>query len=376
MSSSTYQGRPRWLRELRRGSARRSRGPCTEQGHGWSSTTPTKAEGQTRADAEGLADELQAARAESALVLAADVSDPTAVAGDDACDPRPSGAGSTSWSTTRASSATGRVARMTLDEWQTRHRRQPLGRLPLLQVRPGDPQRRRRDRQPGEPLGRGGLLRPGELRGGQGGRPGADARPEPRVCPPRHPSQRRRPRRHRHLHDGGGCRARPRRIRSGSSPCSGSDNPRRSPTPSCSSALHCQATSMGISWKSMEDGEDRIKKGKMRSCSLACRVARHDGVRKSRFVANFRRSGRASARAARYNSGFAVCRDGRFRRGGGQRWHWLTRSRTPRRNPWSSRVRCPGSPGMPRWGRFRSAKAGMPRRWWWTGPARGRRTCW
>ena len=52
------------------------------------------------------------------------------------------------------------------------HRRQPLGGLPLLQVGPGDPPRRRRDREHGEPVGGGGLPRPVELRGRQGGRAG------------------------------------------------------------------------------------------------------------------------------------------------------------------------------------------------------------
>ena len=64
-------------------------------------------------------------------------------------------------------------------------RRQPLGRLPRLQVRPGGPPRRRRDREPGEPVGRGAGSTARRIRGGQGGRAGADARPEPRVRPPR-----------------------------------------------------------------------------------------------------------------------------------------------------------------------------------------------
>ena len=71
---------------------------------------PDLSGGQVHQDAQALRDELDAERPGSAIVEAADVSDPAAV---EAMMQRirQDGAGSTSWSTTRGSSATARSAR-------------------------------------------------------------------------------------------------------------------------------------------------------------------------------------------------------------------------------------------------------------------------
>ena len=79
----------------------------------------------------------------------------------------------------------------------------------------------------GQPLGRGGFRRPEQLRGGQGGRAGADARPQPRVRPPLDPGQRRRPRPDRHRDGRHDPRAGPRADGVADPPADGSGGPRR-----------------------------------------------------------------------------------------------------------------------------------------------------
>ena len=108
-------------------------------------------------------------------------------------------------------------------------RRQPERGLLLLQVRPGDPPRRRLDRLDGQPGGQDGLPRPVELRGGEGGRPGPDARAGPGVRPAIDPGQRRRAGRDRHADDGRRSATRRGRNWPNRSPCDGWASRRRWP---------------------------------------------------------------------------------------------------------------------------------------------------
>ena len=77
-------------------------------------------------------------------------------------------------------------------------RHQPDRRLQREQARRGAARRRRPDRQPVVDRRLRGVLRPGELRGGEGGCGGHDPGPRPGAGPPAHHGERRGPRRRAH----------------------------------------------------------------------------------------------------------------------------------------------------------------------------------
>ena len=140
--------------------------------------------------------------AESAIVAAADVSDPAAVAAMMQADR------DREWRyldilVNNAGILRDRsIGKMTLDEWRSVLDVDSERCLLLLQVRLGNPARRGLDRLDRQPGGEDGLPRSVELRGGQGGRAGADASAGPRVRPSVDPGQRGGAGRDRHGHGG------------------------------------------------------------------------------------------------------------------------------------------------------------------------------
>ena len=109
-------------------------------------------------------------------------------------------------------------------------RHQPDRRLQRVPARRGAARRRRPDRQPVVDRRLRGFLRPGELRGGEGGCRGPDQGAHPGTGPTAHHRQRRRPRRRAHRDGPEHPRGGPRRRCSRPSPSAGSASRRRSRT--------------------------------------------------------------------------------------------------------------------------------------------------